>query len=486
VRAGNDRDVDPRGELVLYWMIAARRTRWSFSLDRAIERAKELGKPLVVLEPLRAGHRWASDRIHRFVIDGMRDNAARFARAGVAYHPYVEPELGAGKGLFAALARRAAVVITDDFPCFFLPRMVKAAAAQCPVRLELVDSNGLLPMFDERRLFTTARSFRIHWQKVLAAHLAERPRADPLARLALPKLPGGLDDIAKRWPAASPELLARGGSLARLPIDHAVVRVPFDGGEQAARAALARFVAERLPHYLDRNDPDADATSGLSPWLHFGHVAAHEVLDRVLAAEDWSEEKITKAPRGEREQYFGASARAEAFLEQLVTWREIGFNQCAFDPAYERYESLPGWARRSLGEHAKDRREHVYALDRLAAADTHDDVWNAAQRQLVAEGRVHNYLRMVWGKRVLEWTKTPEEALDTLIELNNRYAIDGRDPSSYSGIFWTLGRYDRPWAPERPVYGCVRYMSSARTKQKLDMDRYLAAWGRGPTNLRLF
>ncbi len=175
------------------------------------------------------------------------------------------------------------------------------------------------------------------------------------------------------------------------------------------------------------------------------------------------------------------AASAEAFLDQLVTWRELGYNMCVHRPDYDRYESLPDWARATLELHAPDRRDPTYTLDQFAAAETHDPVWNAAQRQLVRDGALHNYLRMLWGKKILEWTESPREALDVMIELNNRYALDGRDPNSYSGIFWMLGRYDRAWGPERPIFGKIRYMSSDSTIRKLKMKQYLERYGNAGT-----
>jgi deoxyribodipyrimidine photo-lyase len=171
------------------------------------------------------------------------------------------------------------------------------------------------------------------------------------------------------------------------------------------------------------------------------------------------------------------SPEAEAFLDQLVTWRELGFHTCAHRADFGDYASLPEWATATLAKHERDPREHVYALEEFAAAATHDLLWNAAQRQLLREGVIHNYLRMLWGKKILEWTATPREALAVMIELNNRYAVDGRDPNSYAGIFWVLGRYDRPWGPERPVFGTVRYMSSENTARKHPVREYLRKYG---------
>ena len=468
----NAAPIRPDGDFVLYWMTAARRTAHSYALDRALDRARELGRPLLVLEALRCDYPWASDRLHAFVLAGMRDNAARFAAAGVAYHPYVEPTPGAGRGLLAALAARACVVVTDEYPCFFLPRMQQAAAAGLPVHVERVDGNGLLPLRAAEIVFPTAIAFRRFIQKRCRAHLDERPRADPLARLDLPRAPVPRDILA-RWPAAADDLLeARPGALARLPIDHGVAPCGA-GGSAAADAGLRWFLAHGLPRYAERNDPAAAVTSGLSPHLHFGHIGPHQIFHALMRREGWTAERLAPTSGGSREGWWGVSAATEGFLDQLLTWRELGFNMCFHRPDFDRYESLPMWAQTTLGEHARDVRPWLYTPAQLAAAATHDPLWNAAQRQLVREGTIHNYLRMLWGKKILEWSPDPRAALATLVELNNRYALDGRDPNSYSGIFWTLGRYDRAWGPERPVFGKIRYMSSENTARKLHVGDYL-------------
>jgi len=461
-------------------MTSARRLRANYALDRAIAWSRELRLPLVVLEALRSDYRWASDRHHAFVLQGMADNSARAAAAGVLHHPYVEPAHGAGRGLLAELARRAAVVVGDDSPIFFLPRMTAAAERRLETRLELVDSNGLLPLRAADRVHLTAHSFRRLLQARLADELARPPVSDPLIDLALPRLARLPKAIEERWPRASVELLAADRKeLAALPIDHGVVPVATrPGGSGEARRRLAEFLSSALDRYADeRNHPDADCTSGLSPYLHFGHLSPHEVLMEIAEREGWSAETLPRKGAGAREGWWGLSRASEAFLDQLVTWREVGLNFSASRPAdSDRYESLPEWARKSLEAHAGDAREAIYPFARLAAAETGDELWNAAQRELLATGSIHNYLRMLWGKRVLEWTRHPREAAERLIELNDRYALDGRDPNSYSGIFWCLGRYDRPWGPERPVFGVVRYMSSERTRRKLRLAGYLRRW----------
>lgn len=479
-----DRPPRADGDFVVYWMTSARRLGWNYALDRAVELAEAHRRPLLILEALRCGYRWASDRLHRFVLDGMSEHRRRAAATAATYHAYVEPSAGHGKGLLAALSRRAVAIVADDFPTFFLPRMLAAAARQVDCRLEAIDSNGLLPMAAADRDFATAYALRRYLQASLKVHLLSPPAADPLARLGAPRLERLPEELESRWPEASPELLAAGaGALAGLPIDHAVAPVvAVRGGTAAARAELAEFLDRRIARYADeRRHPDAEVASGLSPWLHFGHLSVHEVLDELSRREGWSPESLPERGNGAREGWWGASRGAEAFLDELVTWRELGFQSAHRRPAdHDRYESLPAWARATLEKHASDPRPALHAVDRLAAAATGDELWNAAQRQLAGEGRIHNYLRMLWGKRVLEWTPGPREALDVLFELNNRFALDGRDPNSATGILWCLGRHDRPWAPERPVFGVVRYMSSAATRRKLDLDRYLDRWGGAP------
>jgi len=486
IRVLRDEPLRGDGAFVLYWMVAARRTRWSFALDRAIALARDLGRPLVVLEALRVAYPYASDRLHRFVLDGMADNAARFAAAGIAYHPYVEPRDGDGRGLLATLASRACAVVTDDFPHFFLPRMLAAAIPQVPCRFEAIDGNGILPLAITDRRFPTAYAFRRFVQQRLPAWVADGPTPDPLAGPMPPSLPfppalpaglpsglpAGLPpDLLDRWPASDLR-----PDLARLPIDHAVPPAPLRGGEQSARDALARFVAGPLDRYADdRNHPDLEAASGLSPYLHFGHVSAHEVLHAVAPA--WSSSPADRRPDGRRDGWWGLDPSREAFLDQLVTWRELGFGNAARDPDAGRFDGLPAWARATLAAHAADPRPHLYSLDDLESARTHDPLWNAAQRQLLREGRIHNYLRMLWGKKILEWSPSPREAFDRLLHLNDRHALDGRDPNSASGIAWCLGRYDRPWGPERPIFGTVRYMASANTLRKVRCRKYLECHG---------
>ncbi|MGD8330692.1 MAG: deoxyribodipyrimidine photolyase [Acidobacteriota bacterium] len=479
IRKLTDAPARDGGEYVLYWMIANRRLQWNFALQRAVEHASERGLPLLIFEPLRAGYPWASDRLHRFVMDGMVDSLDRLAGSTVAYYPWIEPAPGDGSGLLATLAQRAAVVVTDDTPAFFYPAMLRAAAERLEVRLEAVDSVGLLPLSATEKAFSTAYSFRRFLQRALPEQLERLPQADPFARAELPPLERELDTLARGFRPTPLQDLRDTAVVGRLPIDHSVGTVELEGGASVASTRLQRFVADLLGDYGEhRNHPDEEHTSGLSPWLHFGHLSSHEVFATVAAEELWTGSLLATTADGARSGWWGMSASSEAFLDQLITWRELGFNMCRHRDDYDRYESLPEWARATLDEHRSDERPHLYDLDDFEAAETHDEIWNAAQTQLVHDGVMHNYLRMLWGKKIVEWSPTPEAALAVMIELNNKYALDGRDPNSYSGIFWVLGRYDRAWGPERPVFGKVRYMTSSSTRRKLRLKSYLDKYRR--------
>jgi len=462
---------------VLYWMTAARRPTHNFALQRAAHWARRLGKPLVVFEPLRIGYRWASARHHRFILDGMHDNRRLFADLPVTYHPYVEPEDGAGKGLLAALSAHAAVVVGDESPMFFYPRMLAAAEAQIDARFETVDGNGLLPLRAAPRAYPRAFSFRRAIQKHLFPHFEAWPEADPLAGLDLPALDGLPAHIVERWPPAG--ALDRAAALERrLPIDQSVPPVEAVGGPTAGAARLTHFVTTLLDRYgHDRNQPTRDGTSRLSSYLHYGHVAAHQIFDAVADHEGWTPARVSLQVTGKREGWWGMSPAGESFMDELVTWRELGYQYAYAADEYRTFDSLPDWARETLARHRGDPRPDVYTRAQFEDAETHDPLWNAAQNQLRREGVIHNYLRMLWGKKILHWSRTPEEALDIMIELNNRWAIDGRDPNAYSGIFWVLGRFDRAWGPERPIFGKIRYMTSKSTRSKYTVGPYIEAYG---------
>lgn len=500
VRPANARPVNPSGDYVLYWCQMARRLHSNHALDHAARWAKKLGKPLVVYEGLKRNYPWASARFHRFMLEGMRDNAAAAAEKGIAYWPFVETPETPGRGLVRKLCASACLLVTDDFPQFIVPAQIRAVAERVDIAVHAVDGNSMVPLKFLGAPVGAAAHLRPRIHKQFAAAWANRADREPhVGKTAK------LDPPFPLW--KPPENLD--AFVQSLGVDATVPAVPdCEGGTAAGRKVLAKFVKSKLHRYgTERNqpdDPEATASSGLSPYLHYGHLSIQEVCEAVLGR-DWTTDEINPATRN-KDDFFCRDANVNGFLDEAITWRDVGyqwhygksaecgsrasesknrswqkdgerpaFNFATFDfsPGGETLDRvLPTWAKATLGKHAADRREKLYSLDEFENADTHDDLWNAAQRELVATGQMHNYLRMLWAKKVLEWSETPEAAYRVLEHLNNKYAIDGRDPNSYTGILWCFGLFDRPWAPERPVFGSVRFMSSDNTAKKFPLAGY--------------
>ena len=471
LRRLNDARVASGGDYVLYWAQIYRRLERNHALDYALRRAEDLAKPLVVYEGLRSDYPWASRRIHRFVLDGMQAYRERAKAIGLNYWPFVETRKNEGRGLLHRLSARACLVVTDDWPCFIVPGQAEALAQQVEIPVLAVDSNSIVPLSLLGAPVSAAAHLRPRIHKAFAEAWSNRSAT----RLRL-------SDVARRnvdppfdtWQGDS------ASTIGALPLDTTIPPVPSTrGGAPAARARLRAFVKKRLRGYAESRSeprgPQDGHSSGLSPYLHFGHVSIEEVVETALASTGrWSADELRVHNRGKREGYFCDEVDVNAFLDEALTWRDVGLNwhRGRRVDAARLETALPAWALQTLGAHAADRREFVYALEQLEGGATHDTLWNAAQRELVATGTIHNYLRMLWGKKVLEWSASPAEAYHLLEHLNNKYALDGRDPSSYTGILWCFGLFDRPWPPERAIFGRVRYMSSASTARKFDLKPY--------------
>jgi deoxyribodipyrimidine photo-lyase len=471
LRRLNSRETNAGGAFVLYWTQSSRRLSHNHALDYALRCAAELGKPLVVYEGLRLDYPWASARLHRFVLEGMRDNARAAERLGIDYWPFVETPDRPARGLVARVAERAALVVTDDFPCFIVPGQSEALARRAEVPVFAVDANGVVPLSLLQPAVYAAAHLRPRIHKAFAEAWAHRAAAVPeVARTVR----GHVDPPFEPWQADDLDAFVAG-----LPVDasvHPVAGTP--GGTTAGRARLAEFVATRLPGYAESRSkpaaPDDGHASGLSPYLHFGHLSIEEVAEAVLG-DGWTTGELLVHHRGKREGFFTDDADVNGFLDEALTWRDVGFqwHWTRRKDTESLTTALPPWATATLRAHAGDPRAFVYSREEWEAAATHDPLWNAAQRELVATGTIHNYLRMLWGKKVIEWSRSPEDAYATLVHLNNRYALDGRDPNSYTGILWCFGLFDRPWAPERKVLGTLRYMSSENTARKFRVQPYL-------------
>ncbi len=473
----NDKPVLEQNSYVLYWMTTARRTEYNFALDHAIATANKLGKGLVVFEGLRQDYRWACDRFHAFIQEGMIENQSVLLNSPVTYIPCIETPETPIKEIFWALAEKSCLIISELYPAFFFPKMHRLVASQTSVQFRLVDTNGIYPLSESERIYTTAASFRRHLQKTIEPFLKDFPKSSSVNALKRSYTPSADDFTEEILNLFKQDISSV--DIQTLPIDHSIFPVKDRiGGQQQARIRLSNFLDHHIERYgTDRNSIDQDPSSGLSPYLHFGHISVHEMVQNIWEKYDWNPSMVAPKATGSRSGWWNLPAGAEAYMDQIITWREIGFVYCYQEPNYASYDTLPNWARITMEEHIDDPRPFTYTLETFEKAQTHDPIWNAAQRQLVCEGRIHNYLRMLWAKKVLHWTKTPQDALEILEELNNKYALDGRDPNSYSGIYWTFGRFDRAWT-ERPIFGKIRYMTSDSTKRKIKLKNYLNKFSR--------
>lgn len=474
----NENEPNFRGEYILYRMQTNRRFHYNFALQYAVYRANNLGKPLLIYEKLSCDYPWASDRFHYFIMEGMKENLEYAEQHNINYYSYLEDKPAAGNGLVYELAQNACAVISDEYPVFVARQQNRVASAKMDVPYITVDSNGIIPLGLTDKAPYNAYFFRKIMQRNFIACFTDGPVQNPLEDLKNREKVRLDRKFLQQYPPVKDYLKKPGTLINRLPINHDVGKIALRGTRQAALGKLGQFISYGLPDYDEkRNDPDEKKTSGLSPWLHYGKISAHEIVEAVLKhqPEGWSLDDIT-FNKGSTGGFFNGDPNVDSFLDEVITWREVGFHFAHHEPDYDQYDTLPDWALKTLEAHKNDPRQYIYNLEEFARSQTHDEIWNAAQTQLREEGIIHNYLRMLWGKKVLEWTPNPETALAYLIELNNRYAIDGRDPNSYSGIFWIFGRFDRAWQ-ERPIYGKVRYMTSESTRRKVKIKQYLNKYG---------
>ena len=496
VRTVSQHEINPNGRFILYWMTACRRYNYNASLDYAISLSKELSKPILVVEAVSITHKFANDRILSFMIQGMMNNSRDFEENNITYIPWVEIKQKAGDKILLSLSKHASCVILDDYPTYTPNKILRAAPKILKLRVDAVDSNGILPMIWAEKEFTTAYSFRKYMQKNLVDALQTIPAMNSMDGVEdnLSLTSDDLEFLREETDLEATPLewlwrVAEGGTvgdraMADFPIDHSVPAVKETiGGIDEARMRLQKFLNYKLNKYsIDRNNPDTPAVSGLSPWLHFGHISSFEIIKKVFDKENWSVGSLNHEDtgKGTRSGWWGTSESASSFLDQIITWRELGFNYAYNRIDHATIETIPNWAKISMSEHINDDRT-LYSLEELEQAETHDEIWNASQRELLRTGQMHNYMRMLWGKKILEWSPDPETAAERMIYINDKWALDGRDPNSYTGIFWVLGRHDRAWGPERPIFGKVRYMSSESAMRKLKLKNYLERYAKEDT-----
>lgn len=450
------RDGAPRldGEFLLYWCQVTHRVPYNHALQAAVALGNRLGKPVVCYQALRPDYPHASDRLHAFILDGLEELGTALRERGIPHWLELPRRPEDNRPRLAQLGRRAVAVVSDWHPTFVVPRHLAAAAHVIDVPLFAIDASCVVPATRIPGPQVGAYALRPKLRKLWPAYLRQLP---DVPRPAHARQAARIDPGFPLSEAAEARLRLDG-----FAINHAIPPVTQrQGGRARALEGLRRFLDGGLRHFHEsRNQPSGEHNSGLSAALHFGLLYAGEVAVAALEA-------------------LGAEHPGVAsFLEELLVRRELAFNHCLYTPlpAQLRVRSLPRWAQRTLGAHARDKRAVLYSRKQLERGETHDALWNAAQRQLREEGRIHGYLRMLWGKKVLEWSPTPQQALNRMAYLNDRYALDGRDAVSVGNFMWVLGLHDRPF-PDRPVLGQVRSMSSERTAEKVDLRRYLARWG---------
>ncbi|UCG61149.1 MAG: deoxyribodipyrimidine photo-lyase [Candidatus Zixiibacteriota bacterium] len=424
---------------VVYWMSRDQRLTDNWALLYSQQLALEMDRPLAIAFNLVPDFLGATSRQYDFMLEGLKQLVERLAKFNIAFHLTIgEPSTA----LVRLLVRmRPGAVITDFAPLRLNRTWKSEVMSRIDTSFYEVDAHNIVPAWkaSDKQEYA-AYTFRPKIHRYLPEFLTEFPR------LRTHPIPPGKPLKPVQWKRA----------LSSLRVDTMInpVNAPRPG-EDAAKSVLRNFLKNKLPRYADlRNDPTADAQSWLSPYLHFGQISAQRVALEVQKHDRHIESQ-------------------EAFLEELIVRRELSDNFCFYNDKYDSVEGFPGWARESLNAHRSDPREYLYSLSEFEKAETYDDLWNAAQMEMVRTGKMHGYLRMYWAKKILQWSPSPEEALKTAIYLNDRYELDGRDPNGYTGIAWSIGGlHDRPWF-ERDIFGKVRYMSRGGCDRKFDTAEYV-------------
>jgi deoxyribodipyrimidine photo-lyase len=503
--AANDPRVPQRKQdkdFVLCLSSAFRRDSDNATLATAMWLAEKLSKPLLIIDILSACYPWASERHHAFLIDSALErarnlngflfvplgkNAALDPEVTLNFNPnhQLPPEFCFSAGsahageavpnseLVVELLQRASAVVCDWSPNFIFPsfalRSMKIVRKKNPkVPFLLVDDNGVVPLFAYEKSENAARFIRPKLEKWTKSAPLEKKSIEcfvsQFSNYVTNLSVKGQFCIGKALENKSNSEFDLEALLGWSGVSKSVPRVELRGGRESALIHLQEFVRKKMAKYKEeRNHPDENVGSKLSPYLHYGMIHPREIISVIEGLRS----------------FLPSEDSANTFLDELVTWRELGLNMAHFafmnGVSLGSAELVPPWAWQTLEKHTV-RLEKTYPLDELENALTSDIVWNAAQNELLETGVIHNYMRMIWGKGIIRYSKGPQEALERMEYLNNKYALDGRDANSYSGIYWCLGKFDRPWPPARPPFGMVRAMSSAAALRKLKMKDYLTRY----------
>ena len=434
-------DAEHAGDYVLYWMQQAQRERFNPALETAVANANRLGLPTLVAFGLTDNYPEANLRHYSFMLEGLCDVEIALRRRGIGFIVLH----GGPDDIALRLAKRAALVICDRGYLRHQRAWRTRLAKEAGRRVIQVEGDAVVPVdLVSEKQEIAARTLRPKLMRLRDEFIQPLRRSEVLFKADLLELPPSLD-------LSNPEAL-----LGGLAIDGSVGRVKrFRGGAVEAARRLNAFIKSPLSDYaVGRREPARSKVSFLGAYLHFGHISPVEIAHAVANADAGYEDR-------------------RAYLEELIVRRELAINFVEHEARYDSYTCIPEWARRSLAVHERDPRPHRYDAAQLEAAETHDIYWNAAMREMLLTGYMHNHMRMYWGKKIIEWSPSPQQAFATMLTLNNRYFLCGRDPNSFANVAWCFGLHDRPW-PERPVFGKVRSMTTDGLKRKIDVEAYIA------------
>jgi deoxyribodipyrimidine photo-lyase len=436
----NDLDIR-QGAFVLYWMQQSQRAEYNHALEYAVQQANKTGQGLVVVFGLMENYPEANLRHYTFMLEGLQETQTALAKRGIK----MVVRKGNPADVALSIGRNASLIVCDRGYLRHQRQWRNKIAENARCRVVQIESDVVVPLeVVSSKAEYAARTIRPKIHKQLNDFLVEF-KATRIKKSSLQLRVGGMG-------LSNVDAVLRKMSLDRgvLPVNHL-----FKGGTSRAKKIFHKFLRQRFEHYVaNRNQPQTDDVSHMSKYLHFGQISPLYLALQILKTEKRFEE-----------------AR-EAYLEELIVRRELAMNFVYHTPDYDSYACLPDWAHKTLAEHKKDRREYFYIRRQLEDAKTHDIYWNAAMREMRSTGFMHNYMRMYWGKKILEWSKTPEQAFRTLLAINNKYFLDGRDANSFAGVAWVFGVHDRAWF-ERPIFGKIRYMNAAGLERKCDIQAYV-------------
>ncbi len=438
----NDKTIDRTKKYIIYWMAHSHRANFNHGLEFAIELSNKIKKPLLVYFPITDRYKFSNIRYYKFMLDGVLEAKRFIEDRGIRF---VIEKVEDVQQRVIELSKDSAALITDKPYLKYFRKLQKNVADSLELPVFQVESDVCVPVeivSYKQELY--AFNFRSKIYSFLSSYLIPLNAREP--KIKSINFDFKVNELTLK---DSLEI------IDKLNIDKSVSLSPFVGGYTQAKRFLKEFIENKLFKYKEyRSHPELDYQSNLSPYLHFGQISPVEIVLEILS------------------NYKHVDDNINSFFNELVVWRELARNFCYYNPNYNQYEGIPDWAKKTLEEHKNDKREYVYTLEEFENAKTHDEYWNAAQLELLKTGKMHNYMRMYWCKKIIEWTEDPKQAFDIACYLNDKYELDGRDPNSYAGISWCFGTHDRPWK-ERKIFGKIRYMSASGLESKFDIKKYV-------------